>query len=216
MSKKALPVLKRIFASFCLFAGMLAITNLESLLQENSRSKESVREVNRLAKERLIERLKTPVATAHASTQSKALRESLAQDEFLDVNPFANLSSLDPLNALFAKGVKSFERSTYRSPDHQGESGYDLVHYEIQHNRGGRSVIVAYLERPMLTASRNVGAIDDRIPFVMVMVDKGASATYSYYRFGSLTEQIEIPWTDAQGLVAQRLNASIPFLSVSR
>ncbi len=216
MNQRAVLVMKRIFASFCLFTGMLAITNLETFLHQSTNGKEALREQNRLAKESLLERLKTPVATVKAQSQSRSLRESLAQDEFTEANPFASLASVDPLNAIFQKGVKEFERSTYRSPNHQGESGYDVVQYEIKHPKGGHSVIMAYLERPMLTASRNVGTLDERIPFVVVIVDKGELATYSYYRSGSLLEQSEIPWSEAQGLVAQRINASIPFLSVSR
>lgn len=215
MKQKILVITKRVAATLCLFAGMLAMTN-ESLLRSSTNTKEAKLEQSRQAKERLLEKLKTPVATTKAQGQAKALRDSLAQDEFIDTNPFATLADVGPINAVFAKGVKNFERTTFRSPDHQGESGYDLLQYEVEHPGGGKSIIVAYLERPVLTASRNVGAIDERIPFVMVMSHEGEQAVYSYYRSGSLIEQTKISWTDAQSLVAQRLNASVPFLSVSR
>jgi hypothetical protein len=117
---------------------------------------------------------------------------------------------------LFAKGVKSFERTTFRSPNHQEASGYDLLEYQIEHPHGGKSIIMAYLERPVLTATHGVGGIDDRIPFVMVVTNKGEKTTFAYYRAGELVEQNDIPWNEAQSLVAQRLNASVPFLSVSR
>jgi hypothetical protein len=75
---------------------------------------------------------------------------------------------------------------------------------------------MAYLERPVLTATRGVGMIDERIPFVMVVTNEGEKTNYAYYRSGELVEQNNIPWAEAQSLVAQRLNASVPFLSVSR
>lgn len=216
MRQKLNLIVKRTLASVLLFAGMLAITNLETIMHEQAGSKVAKREKKRLAKESLMAKLNAPAAAPEVQGQAKALRESFAQDEFGDSNPFASLNNVDPLNALFAKGVKSFERTTFRSPDHQGEIGYDLLQYDIEHPGGGRSVVVAYLERPVLTSIRNVGTVDDRLPFVMVMVDKGEGATYSYYRSGNLLEQSEIPWTEARGMVAQRLNASVPFISVSR
>lgn len=215
MREKLILIIKRAAATLCLFTGMLAMTN-ESLLRTNSNTKEAKLEQNRQAKERLLEKLKTPVATTKSQGQAKALRESLAQDEFTEGNPFASLADIEPINAVFAKGVKNFERTTYRSPDHQSESGYDLLQYEVEHPHGGKSIIVAYLERPLLTASRNVGTLDERIPFVVVMSHEGEQAVYSYYRSGNLIEQNKISWTEAQSLVAQRVNASVPFLSVSR
>lgn len=215
MRERIILVSKRAAATLCLFAGMLAMTN-ESLMRSATNPQEVRLEQNRLAKERLLEKLKAPVATTKTQGQARSLRESLAQDEFGDTNPFAALADVEPINAVFAKGVKAFERTTYRSPDHQGESGYDLLQYEVEHPHGGKSIIVAYLERPVLTATRNVGALDERIPFVMVMSHEGEQAVYSYYRSGSLLEQNKISWAEAQGLVAQRLNASVPFLSVSR
>jgi hypothetical protein len=218
MKQNLLLIMKRIGATMCLFAGMLAMTNtnIEGLLSSVNPRGAKVAQI-RKAKERLLEKLKTPVvAKAKSPEQAGALRDSLAQDEFGDMNPFADLANVEPLNALFAKGVKRFERTTYRSPNHQGESGYDLLEYQIEHPQGGQSIIMAYLERPVLTATRGVGMIDDRIPFVMVVTNEGEKTNYAYYRSGELVEQNNIPWAEAQGLVAQRLNASVPFLSVSR
>jgi hypothetical protein len=218
MKQNALLILKRIGATMCLFAGMLAMTNtnIEGLLSSLN-PKEAKIAQTRKAKERLLEKLNTPaVAKVKTPGQMGALRDSLAQDEFGDMNPFAELANVEPINALFAKGVKSFERTTYRSPNHRGESGYDLLEYQIEHPHGGHSIIMAYLERPVLTATRGVGMIDDRIPFVVIVTNEGDKTDYAYYRSGELVEQNNIPWTEAQGLVAQRLNASVPFLSVSR
>jgi hypothetical protein len=218
MKQNVLMIIKRIAATMCLFAGMLAMTNtnIEGLISSVNPKEAKVAQI-RQAKERLLEKLKTPVvAKTKSPEQAGALRDSLAQDEFGDMNPFADLANVEPLKALFAKGVKRFERTTYRSPNHQGESGYDLLEYQIEHPQGGQSIIMAYLERPVLTATRGVGMIDERIPFVMVVTNEGEKTNYAYYRSGELVEQNNIPWAEAQGLVAQRLNASVPFLSVSR
>ncbi len=53
--------------------------------------------------------------------------------------------------------MKHFERTVFRSPDYQGESGYDLVQYEIEHKDGKTSTILAYLDRPELIATRKCG-----------------------------------------------------------
>lgn len=217
MKTRAMLLLRRIMTSIVLSAGILAIANIDSVLHENNQGKQFARERMRAAKDRLRQRLE--VADQKPSRPrglENMLRDSLAQDEFNDILPFASLSTLDPLSLVMQKGVAHFDRTVFRSPDYQGESGYDLVQYDIEHPGGSRSVILAYLDRPLLTASRNVGAPDSRIPVVMILDAQGEQAAYSLYRAGNLIEQSQIPAGDMSGLVAQRIAQSLPFMSVSR
>lgn len=217
MKNKANILFKRIMTSVFMSAAILAIANIDTFVHENQQNKDFSREQMRVAKDRLRQRLQvTEPKTNKPRGLVNMLRDSLAQDEFNDMVPFASLSTLDPLNKVLQKGVLHYERTVFRSPDYQGESGYDLVQYDIEHSGGKRSTILAYLDRPELTVSRNIGAPDPRIPVVMIIEGQGESSFYSLYRNGNLTEQTAIPAADVSGLVAQRIALSIPFLSVSR
>ena len=145
-----------------------------------------------------------------------ALSQSFEQDELNDMNPFTHLSSLEPLHQIMVKGVSRFRRATLRSPDYQDEGGYDLLSYEVEHNDGAKSSILAYLEKPDPTMWRNVGAPDQRIPFVIFMVSEGDHARYFFFRNGDLIEQSEMSASDAQALIARRMSLGIPLLSVAR
>jgi hypothetical protein len=75
---------------------------------------------------------------------------------------------------------------------------------------------MAYLERSSLVAQKAVGVPDERIPFVVVVLRDGERVNYSYYRSGDLIENTELPLSEAESLLAQRLSQGIPFLSVAR
>ncbi|NJM10268.1 MAG: hypothetical protein HC883_05255, partial [Bdellovibrionaceae bacterium] len=197
-------------------AGVLAIANVESVVHQREHAQEFTRERIKMARIQLREKIDQAGKQAKPAGQADALLEFLAQDELGEAAPFVSLSTLDPLTHVIRAGIKHFERTTYRSPEYQGESGYDLVHYEIEHPEGLRSSIVAYLDRPLLTASRNVGSPDARVPVVMILEGRGEQSLYSLYRSGNLIEQADIETSDVAGLVAQRVSASVPFLSVSR
>lgn len=217
MKIQAAVVIRRIMTSFFVAAAILAIANIDTFVHENDQNKQFTRERMRVAKDRLRQRLEVADRKMEKPRGLvNMLRDSLAQDEFNDVVPFATLSTLDPLTQVVQKGVRHFERTVFRSPDYQGESGYDLVQYDIEHADGKHSTILAYLDRPLLTASRNVGAPDARIPVIMILEARGEISLYSLYRSGDLVEQSEIPAADMSGLVAQRIALSIPFMSVSR
>ena len=221
MNYKPAAFFRGILTSLFISSGILAIANVDSMLMDNGQSQEFTREKVRLAKNRFRQQLETISQQAELKTNKprglvNMLRDSLAQDEFHEVLPFANLSTLDPLTRLLAKGIAHFERTVYRSPDYQGESGYDLVQYDVEHVDGTQSAILAYLDRPQLTISRNVGTADPRIPIVMILEAQGLESAYSLYRSGNLVEQSQIPASDVSALVAQRISLSIPFMSVSR
>lgn len=144
------------------------------------------------------------------------LSRSLEQDELLEHSPFAALSNLDSLQSVLKLGVVKFHRETFRSSAFQGESGYDIVSYEIEHKDGHRSSILAYLDKADPSDIRDVGSSDARVPFVVFMVSNGSGRSYIFYRSGVLVDQHEMNAQDADDYVAQRLRNSIPFLSVAR
>jgi hypothetical protein len=221
MTFKPAALFRGMLTSLFVSSGILAIANVDRMLMDQGQSQELTREKVRLAKDRFRQRLEAVSDQAEKKPSKprglvNMLRDSLAQDEFHEELPFANLSTLDPLTRLFENGVAHFERTVFRSPDYQGESGYDLVQYDIEHPDGTHSAILAYLDRPQLTVSRNVGTADPRIPVVMILEAQGLESTYSLYRSGNLIERSQIPTSDVSALVAQRISLSIPFMSVSR
>ena len=199
-----------------LSAAILSIANIDSLMHEDNQGQKFARSQMKIAKDRLRQRLEVSVPKVKAGGLLNMMRDSLAQDELGETLPFAGLATLEPLNKVLQKGVKHFERTVYRSPDHRGESGYDVVQYDIEHVGGHRSTILAYLDRPLLTSSRDVGAEDTRIPIVVIVGGEGEKSAYTMYRSGHLLEQYSLDSGDASGLIAQRIAASVPFFSVAR
>lgn len=213
--QRLIGLIRKTLASLCLSAGVLSVATIDSLYTENEHAGDLVKA--RIAKSRQVLESRTFRAKQLLNSQSSNLRESLAQDEFGEVNPFASLSSLDPLTAILERKVKSYQRQAFRSPDHHEEAGYDLVHYEIQLGDGGRADILAYLERASLTSERGVGAsAEERVPFVIIMNESKDSTAYAYYRAGDLLENTILPLSETRALLAQRLSAGVPFLSVAR
>lgn len=212
--QKLFTILRKTLASLCLSAGVLSVATIDSFYTEGEHAGDLQKA--RIAKSRQVLNERTFRAKQLLNSQSSNLRDSLAQDELGEVNPFAALSSLDPLTQIMERKIKSFQRQALRSPDHQEESGYDLVHYEIQLTDGGRASILAYLERASLTSERGVGAPEDRVPFVIMLNETGESTAYAYYRGGDLVESTVLASPEARALLTQRLSAGVPFLSVAR
>lgn len=199
-------LLKQGFVSICVSAGVLAISNIETIWRDEAHRGDYA-EVRRDARVHLTERL-APRPKAAKSLTITELTESLANVELGEVNPFARLSTLKPLDAVLAKGVLSFKRQAYRSPNYKEESGYDLVSYQITHPDQTSSVILAYLE-PTLEGP-------DAVPVVLIVLNGPEHARQALFRAGELTESQSVPLSVAQGMVARRLNAGVPFLSVAR
>jgi hypothetical protein len=204
-------------ATFAVSVGMLAVANLEMIWQARHLDDKSESSETLYAKKG-HKRTKLPidVPSENYKPLQSALSQSLEQDELKDENPFAHLANLDPLRQVMQRGVAKFHRETFRSPDYQDESGYDLLSYEITHTDGGKSTILAYLEKTDATIWRNVGAPDQRTVFVVFYVSSGDKMLYSYFRGGDLIEQAEVSSADAGTQVAKRLSQGVPFLSVSR
>lgn len=220
MRKIWAPRVQRFIGSLCISAAVLAIANVETLWQESHHA-DGIENPQQAGVDKKHLKKKTTLALednipAGFKPLQSALSRSLEQDELMDENPFAHLSSSDPLQQIMTKGVTKFHREVYRSPDYQGESGYDLVSYEIEHTDQSKSTVLAYLERANENTWHNVGAPDERIPFIIFMVSSGEGVTYSFFRAGHLTEQSTLTSAQASDIVAQRLSSGIPFLSVSR
>ena len=148
------------------------------------------------------------------------LRQLMSEDELGLGNPFANLSSEDALNAIFKSEIKAFERQTLRSPTYRDESGYDLVHYEILHANGTMSNVLAYIDpHEKFQANANASGVPqvrEDVVVVMILTPKQDKNEYAVYRGGALEEvRLLIP-EEGEAMLAQRLEAGIPFLSVSR
>jgi len=225
--------LQKIAGSVSLAAAVLAIASVDSIwLDKRDLSRRESHELVQLAPEIWRPRRPNPEAALAPVTKPKTrilaaaekpavkplqseISQSFEQDELQDRNPFAHLSSTEPLQNLLRKGVVKFKRETYRSPVYREESGYDIISYEVEHPDHSKSSILAYLEKAEGEDTGKAGA-DGRLPFVVFMVSKGNSTDFSFYRGGSLIEQSELTREEAQAFVSHRLRDGIPFLSVAR
>lgn len=217
MKHKVWSKVHKAAASLTMSVAVLAIANVEMIWQ-GYQAKTEVNENLQAHGQSQHTRVKLELETKpdHFKPLQSALSQSLEQDELKDENPFAHLANLDPLRQLMNKGVTKFHRETFRSPDYQDESGYDLLSYEITHGDGSKSSILAYLEKTDSTLWRNVGAPDPRAVYVVFYVAGKEQTVYSFFRSGVLVEQAELSQADAEKQVAQRLSQGVPFLSVSR
>jgi len=207
--------LSKVVMSIALSAGVLAIANMEIIWQGykggDKREDHAVLQAS-------TRKATLPLAD-HSQTfkpVQSALNESLEQDELREENPYAHLSTLDPLKQIIQKGVAKFHRETYRSPDYQEESGYDLISYEIEHTDGTHSTILAYLEKTDPKLWHNVGVSDSRVPYVMFFISHGDKTIFASFRAGDLIEQAELSPADSKAQIAKRISQGVPFLSVSR
>lgn len=212
--QRVVSVARHLLVSLCLSAGVLSVATIDSVFQEERHSGDLVKARIELSK-KILRRLNRE-HKHELDQKSLAFHDSIAADEIGDTNPFLALSTLDPITSILERGIRSFSREVFRSPDYHAETGYDLVHYEIQLNDGTRADLMAYLERSSLVAQKAVGTPDERTPFVVVLSRSGESVNYSYYRAGDLIENTQIPALEADSLLTQRLSQGIPFLSVAR
>lgn len=208
--------LRQIFATVSLSAGVLATMNTELLWQDFQAPARN--EVGAVAK--LVDGAASS-ARAHddggLTAAQVSFQDSLAQDEMKDENPFLSLSSNDPLNKILDKGVLSFRREAFRSPNYREESGYDLLSYEITHPDKTVSTILAYLENPG-AANGEPQALggEERATFVMFMVSAGPQTAQYFFRKNTLIERSDLTPAEARAIVSRRLNTGVPFISVSR
>lgn len=149
-------------------------------------------------------------------TMTDQLRDVMSGDELAEVNPFHNLSADDSFKEIFKMKVTAFERRTLRSPSYHDEAGYDLVHYEILHEDSQISSVLAYVETENNQAGNGVPELKRDVVVLLVITPKGEKNQYAVYRDGKLEEVRLILPEEGAALLAQHLDAGIPFLSVSR
>lgn len=217
---------RKIVVSILLSAAVLSIANVDMLWQEHLhgsnpdvRREATVRQLRaRLTEATKVAAAASPETGRRGTGASKAafgglvarLRDTLAQDEIGDTNPYATLSSLDPLTQVLNRGVADYRRQAFRSPRYKDEVGYDLVHYEIQHPDKTISNILAFLDYPLAEGT-------EPVPTVLILEGQaGDLVRQTLFRAGTLTDQSGTSQAQAQASVNLRLSSGVPFISVSR
>ena len=211
---------RKIFLSLILSTAILAIANLETIWQDYRHAHERLDQASSGIKTRGPLRahlhLGNLIPRATVDSPTLSFKNSLEQDELKDENPYLHLASLEPLQEILRKGIGHFQRETYRSSDYQQESGYDVVSYIIQQKDGTVSTVLAFLEQPQKMVVQDVGAPDDRIPFVLFVVGHGAMGSYTSFCNGEQAESSELTMVEAEALISRRISSGVPFFSVSR
>lgn len=216
---------RRWAGGLCLSFAILAIANVETIWDEYHHGDMLNTHLIATVKTRMLPYKSSGPKEAGASAEhsrhvlrplQSELSQALEDDEIKEENPYAGLASLDALHQIMKAGVTKFRRETYRSPGYQDESGYDMVHYEIEHPDGRTSVILAFVDRTEVIGPHDIGTPDRGVPIVIFMTSKGDAMAYSMFQSGKLIEQSELPTAKAQQLIANRLAEGVPFLSVSR
>lgn len=203
MTSFAVEVTRKSFVSLLMAAGVLAIANVDSVLPGHGPTFYEVKEAPKYkAKasppgQQNLKNLKVQFGLG-----LDRLRNSFAEDEFNDEKPFVALIDAEALNLLGQKGVKHFVRQAYRSPQYKNEFGYDRLHYAIEHEDGSHSLVLAYLEGSS--------------PVVSVFVGEGSQSRNFLFRSGQLVDRSNLPVNQAQLVVNQKIEDSVPFLSLSR
>ena len=212
--RHGLDRLRKVVGSVVISAGILAIANVETIWQEYHH--DQLQETQVVRHNKHTKHLAPAVtATALRPLQSE-LSRSLEQDELKDDNPFTQLSTMAPLQEIMQRGVAKFQRETLRSPEYHDEGGYDILTYEVEHQDGTKSSILAYLEHADDSSGHKVGGPDERVPFVVFLLSNGATSRYFFFRSGQLLTQSELTPSEAQALLTNRLSQGVPFFSVSR
>ncbi|MGE0763763.1 MAG: hypothetical protein AB7N80_10840 [Bdellovibrionales bacterium] len=143
----------------------------------------------------------------------KQLIERVQSDEFNQGNPFYSMNNVYPIALILQKGVKSFNRDAYRSPQFMGGMGYDVVKYEILHTDRSKSYILAYKEKtgPDQVA---IGRRDSRPVFSLFLVPHDQDQVYmSLYENGQPVTNHVVATESALSQITARVDQSTPLLS---
>lgn len=200
---------RRILTSLILSVALLAISNFQTIAKEPLNS-----EITHSTKIS-VPRIGLIAHVGAANSEVQKLREVLMEDELVSGNPFANLSSSEPLNGIYARGIFNFDRQTFRSSNYIDESGYDVIRYDIEHSDHTHSFILAYVESDRGLA--HIGEVRSvRVPVVLILSSGPAEWQNYTFRNGLLKEHSTLKVDEAQALLDAKLASSVPFLSVSR
>lgn len=218
---------KKVCVSLLLSSAVLAIANVDTLWQERLHQADTF-QVAQPSKQAVGLKLKSrlPAASQEVIKEQGAelssadkLSAAMTQDEIAAENPFANLSTLDPLNSIYSKGILNFQRQAFRSSEYREEFGYDLLEYDIEHKDHSHSIVLAYVEKPLvdkLTNDSQNPQVSGRVPVVIMMESANGLAKQAVFRSNLLINQSELPLIEAQALVNDKLSSGIPFFSVAR
>lgn len=209
---KVRQTLRGIAMSIVLAAGLIALMQAESDPQPES----AWRKIKQ-PKQHAWRKIFKPGPLSRSEKVAGDLKNAMSADELAGLNPYETLSSEDALRRLLERPILTFERKTLRSPSYRDEAGYDVVHYDIQHTDGSQSSILAFVDHTGELVTTDNVEIRGEETVIMVLTPKdGGEQEYALYRNGALEELTTVPPEESASLVAQRLDAAIPFLSVSR
>lgn len=122
------------------------------------------------------------VAPIPQETPKNILNERLLQDEFGDTSPFQEIANTETIKELLDKGVKRFDRQAYRSSQFVWGEGYDVVRYEIYHDNGTKSFVLAYRDSGSREAPK-VGSEKDLRDIRILIYESEADDKMSVTRF---------------------------------
>jgi hypothetical protein len=166
-----------------------ALNRLTKQTKRSLNEAASLDDLNRLTRQRIVVQL----------------INSLKMDELNNRQVFNELSAVEPLVRVVTRGILSYERKTFRTPEYRKEAGYDLVTYEIYHPLGGVSKIMAYLDKPISDDETS------RIARVVVLTGQDGQTQGDLVQFEGkdLKSQASIPWLEGKNLFdREMLNAS--------
>jgi len=110
------------------------------------------------------------------------LTERLLQDEFGDASPFQDVTSSESIKGILEKGIKRFDRQAYRSSQFVWSEGYDVVRYDIYHEDGTKSFVLAYRD-PSSHVAPKVGAEKDLRDIRVLIYEQEGTEKMSVTRF---------------------------------
>lgn len=138
----------------------------------------------------------------------RELLDSLLGDEFSQGNPFDSLDNVYPFALMLQKGVRSFSRDAYRSPQFMGGLGYDVVKYEVVHPDQSRSFVLAYKDKTA-PAQVAIGRKDSRPVFSLFMVPQDQDQVYmSLFENGRPVTNKVVSMESALAQITARVDSS--------
>lgn len=120
--------------------------------------------------------------TATLPAPKDNLTERLLQDEFGDTSPFQEVTASDSIKSVLDRGVKKFDRQAYRSSQFVWSEGYDVVRYDIYHDDGTKSFVLAYRD-PSSNEAPKVGAERDLRDIRILVYEQEDAEKMSVTRF---------------------------------
>lgn len=103
------------------------------------------------------------------------LVEALSKELFANGSPFENKFSIELISAILDRGVESFVRRPFRSPQHMWPDGHDVVVFEVKHIDATTSWLLAYRQKTN-PFDLMIGGADMRPTFNIFFVAKDSTS----------------------------------------